>query len=408
MVSQNFQIFRSISLILVGLLITGSFVSSQENRYQEIGNLRIISNLSTETILEIDREVSINFKINYWEMPPSDLYVLILPVHGDQMILPEFGKARVTGMKSTFCKGFKGASTSLFKISPENYPISAKFYPEDLGILLSIFMMRDVQEYKAKHEEISFAFITSFGMGGDGAAFGTLKFTPPSLSKYYDGILIKPYIFEYVNKEGRRCASHNSTKMNSLQFRIKPDLPEPPSDQNKKNEPIEVIGNINIENYQPTGARLRLGMPNSIKLFISYNGLEPNTEIYVMVNTMLGNSHMRKDGLKLTAPSMNFTIYEDPNMNGGFYRISAKNKPAYSEGFAPMGPFEAAYIATIKEGGAGKVSETIEFTPPPIPVYYDGIKLTPLYFKWGNDLKHTGYYNSEQMKHIIIPIEGRR
>jgi hypothetical protein len=385
-----------------------SSVLAQNTQQDKVGKLRMISNVSKETKLEIGEEISIDFKINYWEMPPSDLFVLILPAYGDQLIMGNLGKVTLKNLKSKFISSFTGKDASKFKISQENYPISAQFNMTDIaGFPIDIFFARDISELKEKKEYITFAFLTSLGAGGNGTTTGSLKFTPPSLSEYYDTILIRPYIFEYKNEKGERCGTHDSSKMNSINIPVIPDLPRPPPPKKEK-KPIEVIGNITIYDYQPSGARLRLGVPNTIKLFLSYKDLEPNSEIYVMLNTVHGKDYMRKDGLKAKVGNMKFSLVEDPKMTGGLYKIAQKNKPALGEGIAFMGPFEAAYIATIKEGGSGEVSETIEFTPPPYAVYYDGIKITPVYFKWGKDQKHIAYCDTDKMIHIIIPIEGRR
>jgi hypothetical protein len=330
--------------------------------------------------VQIGQNIVIPLIVAYRNLPtPSRIYVHLLTLAGDQWITPGGAKLSAKGVDFHYSGTFTNKDMSIFNIASSNYPISRVISKEFIASLLGNGDESIIEAVCAGKEgyELTLAFLTSVASGSNGLEDVTLGLTVPDYPYYYDAILIVPIVL-FHDEDGTQTIYFTNKNDNDQMTAIR--LPVQPNrlsilKEEKSKEFDEIPGQALCTDYSPRNKALTIAKSNKLEVRIRYENIKPGTAIYV---AMIPNS---SDKYIFGSFSVtNIKLASKPTFIDGvskLFRIPAENKPIYVPGIG-VASLEAAYIATIKDGGEGEVSGPITFTPPPYPLKYEWIHLVPV------------------------------
>ncbi len=374
-------------------------------------HLLMVTIPSSDTYLRMGEQAEIAFKVRYSDVPPgSDLYVLLSPMQGDSLVLEKGYYFSGSASYLSFCTKFvleEGDST--FGISRGNYPISASFKGEELEEALYKTLPSDeaakfASFIEGKSFKFTFGFVAPLGAEGEGLAEGTVTFTPPDLGEDYDGVLITPWVFTF-DEDRDRCAYYGGKGMHTARFPVAPSQALTAS-EGLGETVTEESRQFSITSYSPDTATI--GRKVDLTVQMEYRELAPGAQIYLLLQAMDGRQMLnaREDEM-LRTHGVRLTVCEDTEINDGIFNLPQDTRPIYAT-TPELGQLEAAFLADLSAGGSGQVSGLVRFTAPPLPTYYDGIRVTPLVFEREQGGMRCASYNAGTRSSILLPIEGRR
>jgi hypothetical protein len=315
---------------------------------------------------------------------------------------------------------------SRFSISRNNYPMHMDV-PMDFVVLLfekmagSSMSAKDLRELKEKSKKFSYlatwAFVGSFGGGGEVQMKDReVKFKLPDLPIYYDGFIVLPYLIKRRADESI-IAIYDATKVSPLRYAVQGDLsktntipkfPVKEEPKEKKEVVATINGVLNVSSFEPR--ELTMGQTNKLDVEISFQNLKPNSQIYVILNTMAGDQLVSMaDGYvaKRSFTSVKFTMCNKSiEAKSSTLKIDPVNRPIYAT--APfLGDMEAAYVGETLKGGNGKINATVTFEPPVFSTYYNTIRITPIALEWDDDGNLCALFDSDKMKFSTVRIAGK-
>lgn len=338
--------------------------------------------------------------------------------------LIEFNYLEASG--SQVLIGGKLASGDLgrFNIAPSNFPVHINipmdfvvmFFEQSLKQNMSAKALQEMKEKGKKFSHLlTLAFVGSFGNGGEAQISDrAVKFRLPDLPVYYDGFVILPYLVKRRSDESA-ILIYDDSKAKPIRYTVAGDKSKEhtipslkPAAKKETRIDESVHGRLTVASFSPR--ELTLGEKNSLQVEISYEGLKPNSQIYVVLNTMADNQLVSMlDGFiaKRVFSSIKFVMCnENLEAKASVLQIDPQNKPIFAN--APfLGAMEAAYIGEAVEGGQGKMSAVVTFQPPVYNTFYNSVRVTPIALNWDEDGNLCAWFDSDKMNFSTIRIAGK-
>lgn len=176
-----------------------SISKNEINKPQEVnGELKIF--VIGDSSLTIGRKSTIDFKVEYNKLKPSsEIYVVLQPANGNEIIQIEENKKVTSTTKSvvvTLCKDPKLDSGTM--------------QIQESGIVISAPLIGKLEAGRLNTVE----------KGGNGSVLGKITFTPPPFNDYYDRIRATPMALSWSD-DGRLCTVFDTVNSNYTEIKIK-------------------------------------------------------------------------------------------------------------------------------------------------------------------------------------------
>lgn len=385
---------------------TGAAVA-QTQRGVMAPTVRLNADPAPGTVWRVGQEVELRIAARYEAAPAgSSLYVLLLALADGQAIL---GKAKGNAASASFhyCGAFSDRPGNPFNIVQGNYPISATLAQETL--LKSIAVGPEQMDLVAKQDslerlkgnliEFTFGFVASLGDGGSGTRDGVVRFRLPSLEQFYNGLMVVPFVLSY--EEETRCVTVDSKRIDILKYEVIPD-------RKREVKPSErPTGRVRIVSVEPEGTRLRLGTENVLRLTVEYEDVPPESEIYVWLAPGRADTIVTSERMLFHVPGgFAFTACNLVPEQGSF-RIPQADRPLYAGDFPYLTTVELAHIESLPEGGSGRVTRVIRFTPPMLALRYRNVMINPMVAFQRTEENTCARREPSVMEGVRVPMEGR-
>lgn len=369
--------------------------------------LSMVSYPPPSQVLRVGQKVEISVKLKYVDVKPgTSVYIILSALDGDHVILEKDSKVSAKKPRLSFCGSFVNKDQSAFAIAAYNHPISTSFkYDALLKMLEGKYPKAQLDKFRAsvKSEKLrlTFGFVTTLD-DREGLASGKIGFTVPNLPYYYDGILLTPYFFTFDEK-GALCAKYDGRTMHSIKYPVTPNRSRTAPKQTTPR--FKVQGDVELLGYSPPGKELIVGKPNSVTVNVRYRDLARDSDIYVFLNTVRGDDLVLGDR-KLSMKQMSLTSCKSKKAVGGVFDIPASNRPIAVD--VPLiGRMTAAHVAHLPDGGSGRASGTVTFTPPSLTTYYNGVRLTAVIYQWNNAGERCTRLEIGHGRSVTLPLLGR-
>lgn len=157
------------------------------------GNVELVGYSPFPTELVIGNPNRLRLNIQYSNLgADSHVYVFLNTVHNDEMV-HEGRKMSVNKLTFTTCKSAK-LGGGVFNLPASNKPIRVQV--PFLGAM------------EAAH-------VASLPKGGSGRVSGTITFTPPLLTSFYNGVRLTAVVYQW-NDKGERCTRFSGSGKHSV------------------------------------------------------------------------------------------------------------------------------------------------------------------------------------------------
>lgn len=365
----------SILAILILSLIPYTVLSN------EYGDVRIMILNQKSDLYVPGEEVKLSLRVSYKDLPVrSRVYVHLLPVSDTSWAMEGGGVLSVQSPSLNFKGTFVDKDNSHFSIASSNYPISMLIKENQVASALgSMFgsspeTVSEIAKSICGNKEgfgFTLGFLFSVGNKSSGSEDVTLSFTVPNYPKYYNGVIITPFILTR-EPDNSQTVYMNAKHMFSAKIKVKPNRKK--ENQENKVTYDDLPGIAKISSIKPSDASIIPGSPNTIEYHIDYKDLKAGTAIYLGMIPKIGDKIITKVGSGSVSSMKGIGKLTFFDEKSPYLRIPIENSPAL---ISPFG-FESALVSVIKDGGEGKTSGMVTFVPPVFAKTYQSIYVFPI------------------------------
>ncbi len=328
------------------------------------------------------------------------------------------GYAEVKSMAMDMAGNVGTGMISVLKVPAQNYPIHLSLPFETFSQLLESLTKQKMDEalmkkFRMDNEKfpvtVNLVYLATVQRGVNETIKNIrVKITPPKSIFFYDGVVLAPALVKRFSN-GITVVRYDDSRVNRLFIKSRspagtkrPKLKE----ISKKTSQLKVNGKLDISVASSSG--IQIGRISTVDFTVRYEKLKPASEIYVMLQPSDGDKVIQLDkGTKVVSQydGVRLRLCHDPQLGSGYMRIQEDpiiiNAPLF------IGRMEAGHIASIDRGGAGMVSGRVTFTAPPLNLYYDRIRATPIALSWSDDGRLCTVMDTKKSPHIDIKIKDR-